>query len=169
MKAIEKRRNGYALLFATSICLAVWFGLNSLTEMVFIFAAASIILFRLLIRQNQLLYDARLIWDNCIFAVPFTVISTVNDKEKIDTQETIVSTFGILLSSKVYKWGSDGVRGVRLRTIKIDRVRINLTFGDGAKIMQVKLIHGMTNEQAVMEIKQKLWRETGVTAEISGW
>lgn len=169
MKTIEKRRNGYAILFTASICLAVWFRLNSMTEMMFIFAAASIVLFRLLIRQNQLLNDAMLIWDNCIFAVPYSVISTVNDKKKIDTQETIVSTFGILLGSKIYKWGSDGVCGVQLRAIKIDRVCIYLTFGDGAKTMQVKLLHGMTNEQAVMEVKQKLWRETGVTAEISGW
>jgi hypothetical protein len=28
MKLIRKRRNGYALLFAASICLAVWLGVT---------------------------------------------------------------------------------------------------------------------------------------------
>lgn len=59
--------------------------------------------------------------------------------------------------------------GVRLRTIEIDRARIYLTFGDGGETMRVELLHGITDEQAVMDVKQKLWRETGVTAVIHGW
>jgi hypothetical protein len=30
-------------------------------------------------------------------------------------------------------------------------------------------MHGMADEQAVMDVKERLWRETGVTAIISGW
>ena len=36
MKLFRKRRNGYALLFAASICLAVWFGVTSMLEVVFV-------------------------------------------------------------------------------------------------------------------------------------
>jgi hypothetical protein len=31
------------------------------------------------------------------------------------------------MGSKIYKWGSDGVHGVRLKAIEIDRARVYLT------------------------------------------
>jgi hypothetical protein len=80
-----------------------------------------------------------------------------------------VSTFGILIGSRIYKWNSNGMHGVRLNMIEIDRARIYLTFGDGAETMRVELLHGITDEQVVMDAKQKLWQETGVTAVIDGW
>ena len=43
MKLIRKRRNGYALLFAASICLAVWLGMEFMLEVVFAFGAISLI------------------------------------------------------------------------------------------------------------------------------
>ena len=43
MKLISKRRNGYALLFAASICLAVWLGIAFMTEAVFVLGAISLI------------------------------------------------------------------------------------------------------------------------------
>jgi hypothetical protein len=43
MKLIRKRRNGYALLFAASICLAVWLGATFMLEVVFAFGAISLI------------------------------------------------------------------------------------------------------------------------------
>ena len=75
MKLIRKRRNGYALLFAASICLAVWLGVTSMLEVVFAFGAISLISVLLLVRQSRLLYDATLIWDNRILAVPSALIS----------------------------------------------------------------------------------------------
>ena len=75
MKLIRKRRNEYALLFAASICLAVWFGVASMLEAVFVFGAVSFISLLLLVRQCRLLYDATLIWDNRILAVPSALIS----------------------------------------------------------------------------------------------
>jgi hypothetical protein len=58
MKLIRKRRNGYALLFAASICLAVWLGMAFMLEAVFVFGAISLISLLLLVRQTRLLYDA---------------------------------------------------------------------------------------------------------------
>ncbi|MGI6383343.1 MAG: hypothetical protein ACOXZT_09120 [Tissierellaceae bacterium] len=169
MKLIRKRRNGYALLFAASICLAVWLGATFMLEVVFAFGAISLISLLLLVRQSRLLYDATLIWDNRILAVPSALISMPGRQMKKDTEETVVSTFGILIGSEIYRWGLDGVHGVRLHTAHIDQERMYLTFGDAAQTMRVDLLHGMTQKQAVLDAAQKLLRETGVTADITGW
>ena len=86
-----------------------------------------------------------------------------------DTEETVVSTFGILIGSEIYRWGLDGVHGVRLHAAYIDEERMYLTFGDAAQTMRVELLHGMTQKQAVLDAAQKLHYETGVTADITGW
>lgn len=169
MKLIRKRRNGYALLFAASICLAVWLGATFMLEVVFAFGAISLISLLLLVRQSRLLYDATLIWDNRILAVPSALISMPGRQMKKDTEETVVSTFGILIGSKIYRWGLDGVHGVRLHTAHIDQERMYLTFGDAGQIMRVELLHGMTQKQALLDAAQKLLHETGVTADITGW
>ena len=169
MKPILKRRNIYALSFAVSICLAVWLGTKLMIEAVFVFGAISVISLLLLVRQSRLLYDATLIWDNRILAVPSALISMPGRQMKKDTEETVVSTFGILIGSEIYRWGLDGVHGVRLHTAHIDQERMYLTFGDAAQTMRVELLHGMTQKQAVLDAAQKLLRETGVTADITGW
>ena len=169
MKLIRKRRNGYALLLAASICLTVWLGKAFMLEAVFAFGATSLISLLLLVRQNRLLYAARLICDNPILAVPSALISMPGRQMKKDTEETVVSTFGILIGSEIYRWGLDGVHGVRLHTAHIDQERMYLTFGDAAQTMQVELLHGMLHKQTVEEAAQKLWHETGVHAEISDW
>ena len=137
MKLIRKRRNGYALLLAASICLTVWFGKAFMLEAVFAFGAISLISLLLLVRQSRLLYDAKLIWDNRILAVPSALISMPGHPMKKDTGKTVVSTFGILMGSKIYRWGLDGVHGVRLHTAHIDKERLYLTFGDAAQTMRV--------------------------------
>jgi hypothetical protein len=169
MKLIRKRRNGYVLLFAASICLAVWLGMAFGLEAVFAIGVISLISLLLLVRQSRLLYDATLIWDNRILAVPFALISMPGRQMKKDAEETVVSTFGILIGSEIYRWGLDGVHGVRLHTALIDQERMYLTFGDAAQTMRVDLLHGMTQKQAVLDAAQKLLRETGVTADITGW
>jgi len=81
----------------------------------------------------------------------------------------VVSTFGLLIGNKLYKWGYHGAVGIKLKTIEIDRERIYLTFGDGEDTLRVALLHGITNEQEVMDIKQKFWRETGIDTVVKGW
>ncbi|NLO39321.1 MAG: hypothetical protein GX115_07625 [Ruminiclostridium sp.] len=169
MKLISKRRNGYALLFAASICLAVWLGIAFMTEAVFVLGAISLISLLLLVRQSRLLYDARLIWDNRILVVPSAFIFMPGCQIKKDTYETVVSTFGVLVGSEIYRWGLDGVHGVRLHTVRIDKEWMYLTFGDAAQTMRVELLHGMPQKQAVLDTAQKLLHETGVTADITGW
>ncbi|HHY16990.1 MAG TPA: hypothetical protein GX524_02850 [Firmicutes bacterium] len=169
MRAIRKLRNGYAVLFAAGICLTVWHAVNLMPEAALIFGASSIALFIFLVRQSRLLYDAGLILDNRILVVPSVVISISGGKEEADACETVVSTFGILVGTKIYKWGCSGVHGVRLSGIEIDRSRMYLTFGNGVELIRVEILHGMVDEQAVMEVKQKLWRETGAESVVTGW
>ena len=169
MKLIRKRRNSYALLFAASICLTVWLGVTFMAEAAFAFGAISVASLLFLVRQNRLLYDATLIWDNRILVVPSALISMAGGQGKNDTEETVVSTFGILIGSKIYRWGLDGVHGVRLNAARIDKERMYLIFGDADQTMRVELLHGMTEQQAVLDVAQKLLYETGVTVSIIGW
>ncbi|WP_341876410.1 hypothetical protein [Defluviitalea saccharophila] len=169
MKLIRKRHNEYVLLFTASICLAVWLGATFMLEAVFAFGAISLISLVLLVRQSRLLNDATLIWDNRILAVPSALISIPDRQMKKDTEETVVSTFGVLIGSRIYRWGLDGVHGVRLSAVQIDKERMYLTFGDKDQTMRVELLHGMLHKQTVVESAQKLWHETGVQAEISDW
>lgn len=166
---IRKRRNKYALLFAASICLTVWLGTAFMLKAAFAFGAISFAFLLFLVRQNRLLYDATLIWDNRILAVPSALIYMTDRQGEKDAEETVVSTFGILIGSKIYRWGLDGVHGVRLHVAQIDKEQMYLTFGDTVQTMQVELLHGMTRKQEVLDAAQKLWHETGVKAGISGW
>lgn len=169
IKSIRKQRNRYALLFAANIWLAVWLGVSFMLEALLAFGVISIIFLLLLVRQSRLLYDATLIWDNCILAVPSALISMSGDQMKEDNEETVVSTFGILMGNKIYRWGLDGLHGVRLHAVHIDKERMYLTFGDATQTMRVELLHGMTHKQAVLDAAQKLLYETGVRADIIGW
>lgn len=169
MKSIRKRRNGYAILFTAGICMAVWLSISSMSEVVFVFGTISFIFLLLLLRESRYLYDATLIWENRIIVIPFALISTTSQQIKKDIEENIVSTFGILLGSEIYRWGLDGIYDVRLHAAQIDMERLHLTFGDAAHTMRLELLHGMTQKQTVLEAAQKLLHETGVTADISGW
>lgn len=169
MKLIRKRRNGYALLFAAGICMAVWLGMTLMLKAVFVFGVISFISLLLLLREIRCLYDATLIWDNRIIVVPSSLVSIPSRQIKKDIEETVVSTFGILMGSEIYRWGLDGIYGVRLHTAHINRERMYLTFGDAAQTMRVELLHGMTGKQAVLDAAQKLLHETGVMVDITGW
>ncbi len=128
-------------------------------------AAALILLYR----QSRLLVAAIVIYDSRILTVPLSVVTSENQPEQKQAEETIVSTFGLLLGNKVYRWGCDGVYGVRLRDVQIDKEHICLTFGADGEMLRVELLHGLSEIQSAMEIAQKIWHETGVRAEISDW
>ncbi|NLD99316.1 MAG: hypothetical protein GX640_05530 [Fibrobacter sp.] len=168
MKSIRKQRNLYALISIASICL-VWLSTVLEHEVTFVFVAISIVLLLLLVRQNCFLYRATLIWDNRIFSIPSTLISLSGNQVKNENTETVVSTFGMLVNGKIYSWGLNGIDGVRLHYVRIDREMMCLTFGDANKTMRVELLHGMTHQQAVENTAEKLRFETGITAIISGW
>lgn len=169
MSFIRKRRNEYLILFAFSICLAVLMGLVFMSEAIYIFGAISLISFILLVRQHRLLNDATLIWENKILAVPSALISMTGQHMKKNTGETLLSTFGIIIGREIYRWGLNGIHGVRLHSVHIDPEKIHLTFGDANETMQLELLHGITDKQNVVSAAKKILYETGVMAEISGW
>lgn len=169
METIRKRRNIYAILLCASILLTVWLSMVFGIEATFVVGTISIAVLLLLLKQNNLLYDATLIWDNRILAVTSALISVPGVKDKKHSSEIVLSTFGILVDDKIYRWGLDGLYGVRLSSIEIGKKRLYLTFGDVSETMRVEMLHGMTELQEVMEVAQKLLRETGITAKIVGW
>jgi SPP1 family predicted phage head-tail adaptor len=101
------------------------------------------ILLILLIKEKKLLKDAELIWDNPILMVPLAVVSTENGQKRRVNEQTVLSVFGILLGNTIYKWGTDGIKGVRLSWVTIEKAHMQLTFGDGTKTVRIRLLHGM--------------------------
>lgn len=169
MKSIRKAYDRYALLFLISSFLAMWFGRSSIYEASFVFGIICIVSLLLFMRQSRLLYDARLIWDNPILLVSSVLISIPDHQTKKDAEETVVSTFGVLIGSKVYRWGLDGVHGVRLHKVYIDEEWMHLTFGDENQTMKIELLHGIGQKQQMLDAAEKLLHETGIAAKITGW
>ncbi len=169
MKAIKKVWNIYAVLSAISILLTVLFVSIQKSLPAIVCAAAGISSLILLYRQNSLLYAAGLICDNSILIVPSSIVTKENCASEKMMEKTVVSTFGLLLGDRVYQWGCEGIRGIRLQNVRMDREHIYLTFGVDDNKLSVELLHGMTDRQSVVEITHKIWHETGVHAEVSGW
>lgn len=169
MKLIRKRCNGFVIMFLANFCFAMLLSFVYKEEMVFLFGTISLISLLFLVRQNRLLYDASLIWENRILVVPSIAPNLSGRQIQKDTEETVVSTFGILLGKQIYRWGLDGIHGIRLQTTLIDKERIYLTFGDAAQIMRLEMLHGMSQKKEVIITAQKLLYETGVQADIIGW
>ncbi len=169
MKSIRRRRNAYALLLALSLLSALWLGMVPALPPALAAGALSLASLLLLLRQGRRLHDARLIWDNRILAVPSALVSIPERQAGGGAEETVVSTFGILIGSEIYRWGLDGVDGARLRAARIDRQEMQLSFGDAAQTMRLALPHGIRDAARLKEITRKIWHETGVQAELAGW
>lgn len=159
----------YGLLLIISVFSTVWFLGRFVIEIAIVFGCADIVLLILFIKQKKLLKDAELIWDNPILIVPLAVVSTENGQERGVAEQTALSVFGILIGNKIYKWGTDGINGVRLSSVVIEKTHMQLTFGDSTETVRIRLLHGMVDKQEVFAVKERLWRETGVTARVSGW
>ena len=168
LRSIRRRYTYCALLLALSILCTVWLDPSEIGSSI-LWSLVIVFLVGLFILQSQKLQTAKLIWDNRILAVQSALISMSGRQMEKDMEETVVSTFGMLIGSKIYRWGLEGVHGVRLHAAQMDKERMYLTFGDAAQTMRVELLHGMTQKQAVLDAAQKLWHETGVRAEITGW
>lgn len=169
MESIKRILIIYILLTLISIFLFVSFVLVQKIQLAIFYGISSTILLFLLYRQYRLLYLANLIYNNKIIIIPPSIVSTKTCHNKKNLEGIVVSTFGLLLRNKVYKWGCDGINGVRLNMVEIDKEHIRLTFGANNEKFSVELLHGMTDAQRIMEIKRMIWHETGVDAELSGF
>lgn len=169
MKSIKNRRNIYAALSAAVILLTVLLLITQKTEAAITCGGLTAVALIMLYRQSRLLGAAMVIYDSRILTVPSSVVISENRSNQTQAEETVVSTFGLLLGNEVYQWGCEGVYGVRLREVRIDKEHICLSFGADGEMLRVKLLHGLTDRQSVMEITQKIWHETRVQADISDW
>ena len=168
MKAIKDRRNVYAALAVTAILLTLLFIVIHKTKVAIACGGMTTVALFLLYRQNRILSITMAIGDSRILTVPSSIVTSENQPNQKQAEETIISTFGLLLGNKVYQWGCDGVYGVRLREVHIEKEHICLSFGVDDKMLRVRLLHGLTDKQSIMEIAQKIWYETGVQASIVG-
>ncbi len=169
MRAIRRRRNVYAVLSVEGIILAAAFVISkemSAAIVCGVFAAAAIVM---LCFQSRLLFWCRLICDTKILTVASSVVSSEKAESQKTVEETIVAAFGLLLGDKVYRWGCEGISGVRLREVSIDKSHMCLTFGAAEDRMSVKMLHGITDKHEMTEITKKLKYETGVQATVSDW
>jgi len=169
VKAIKDRRNLYAAFSVAVMLLTMLLLITQKTETAITCGGLTAAALILLYRQSRLLVAAMVIYDSRILTVPLSVVTSENQPEQKQAEETIVSTFGLLIGNKVYQWGCEGVYGVRLREVQIDKEHICLSFGADGEMLRVELLHGLTDRQSVMEITQKIWHETGVRAEIGDW
>jgi len=53
------------------------------------------------------------------------------------------------------------MRGVRLISTEIHKGKINLSFGNEGETTWAELMHGITDKEEALDVKEKLWRETG--------
>lgn len=169
MKPIKRERNIYAALSVSVILLAVLFLVLRNMEAVLVCCGLTAVALFAFYKKNRLFNVATLICDNRIVTVPSFIVIEEKKPKQIQAEEAIVSTFGLILGNKVYPWGCEGVYGIRLREVQIDKEHICLAFGDDSEMLRVELLHGLTDKQRITEITQKLWHETGVRAELIGW
>ncbi len=102
MKTIRKRRNIFALFLIIGVILTIWFSMQSISELLFILVGINITVLVFLLQQNRRLYNAGLICDNPILTVPSAIITANCGLQETEMEETILSTFGIMIGSKVY-------------------------------------------------------------------
>lgn len=167
VQSIRRQRNCCALIFMFGIAGALGTAFWQIPQMAVSFGVVSTVALVFLIRKNRLLHDATLIWDNRILTVPSALFAAHDAEKQNHMEETVISTFGALIGTKIYHWGLDGVHGVRLSGIEIDRQRMILIFGDAVRTMRIELLHDMTEPKEILSVKQKFRHETGVTASIT--
>lgn len=136
--------------------------LRQAPEKALVLGLISIATFTWLCIQNSRLSDIKLIYENRIFTVPLAFIYVDESKSPIILEEVVVSTFGLILGNRIYKWNCDGLQGIRLNTFEIDWTKFYVSFGNSAKTIHLEFLHGITNQEAVLEVKDKLWYENGV-------
>ena len=169
LRSIGRRYNCYGLLLTLCLfLLTVWLEPTQNVGVSIVWILLIVLLIGLFIRQNQILQTARLIWDNRILVVPAAHLDKGSGAVQA-VDEKVLSTFGIMSAGYIYEWGCRGLEGVRLRAIEIDQKKMWLSFGNKRNVIQLEFQHGIDTKQNVLEVVEKLWRETGVMATIRGW
>ena len=167
LRSIRRRYKCYGLLLALSIFFTVWFDPRQIGGASIVWSILIVLLVGLFIRQSQMLQTAKLIWDNRILVVSAASMDRGSGTAQA-MDETVLSTFGLLSAGHIYEWGRRGLWGIRLEAMEVDRKKMRLSFGNKRHAMRLEFQHGINTKQNVLEVTEKLWRETGVKATIQG-
>lgn len=162
MRFIGRRYMCYGLLLALSVFFTVWLDPRQYAGASILWSFLIVLLMGLFIRQSQIVQGAKLIWDNRIL-----VISVRTGTAQV-VDEVVLSTFGLLSAGYIYDWGRRGLWGIRLKAIEVDRKKMCLCFGNKRHAIRIEFRHGIDTKENILEVTDKLWRETGVKATIQG-
>lgn len=107
---------------------------------------------------------ARLISDNPILHFSTAVISDLSGEaaqpENIENTEVIISYFGILIDQKIIKLNQDGIR---LKAVEIGSDFISLTYGNGQRMQNTRLLCAAIDPAVLEQISERFRYETGIT------
>ncbi len=169
MKELKRRRDIYLIIVLLGFILTIYSRQNHARATTIFTGLSTLIFLPLFIRQIGLIRDISIIRDNPILVVATAATRSRGNGKKEYIEEIIISTFGILLDKKIYKWGSGGVHGILLKSIDIDSRRIKLVFGRDSRNTEIEIIHDLESRERAISIGESLWKETGVMANIHGW
>lgn len=130
-------------------------------------AGVAIIGIAVFVRGIQLYASAKLVIDNRIIGICPATISASGDSAASARQviECVLSPFGLLVGSNVYKFGRDGIR---LYAIDIGDSCISVDFGSEAQRWTAMLLHEPLSHEEVARLVKKTAYETGITPSLSG-
>jgi len=77
-----------------------------------------------------------------------------------------ISTFGVLLGSKIINWGGDSKK--RLKAVEIGRDYISIGYGTKENNQNVRLLYARPGEDELTEIIEKFRYETNVVPSVAG-
>jgi len=130
-----------------------------------ILAAGLATLFLCYIPVRKKLISAQLIVENAILHIQPAVLCGPNGGDKANPCETVemyVSVFGVLLGSKIIKWGQDGGRDGRLKAVEIGRGYLSIAYGAKEDIKNIRLLYNRPGDDTLAGIIEKFRYETGI-------
>lgn len=110
--------------------------------------------------------SVRLIVENRLLDIcPVTIRVTDSGDESAQPIECVFSPFGLLIGSKVYKFGRDGIR---LYSMEIGPSRISLDFGTEKRRCTAVFLHDPLSADEIEQLAERVKRETGITPSYAG-
>lgn len=98
---------------------------------------------------------ALLIIENKIFDIQAVKENSFTD----NSNEFIISCFGILLGTKIIRFN---VEGIQLKEIEISGKAISITYEKDKEVKNIRLLHDTIEKSKIKEIAEKFQFETGI-------
>ncbi|MDL2236493.1 hypothetical protein LJC56_01470 [Christensenellaceae bacterium OttesenSCG-928-K19] len=108
----------------------------------------------------------KLVVENEIIGISPAELSVKKNGGNIPLEKVIVSTFGVLVDSRVFLWG---VKQTKLKEAVFSRETLSLRIATDRDEYHIKLLHGISDPAAISIIAEEIRYETGVTPTIEEW